>query len=389
MKPKNILKSFRVQNFKAIQDSRAVSLTPLTVFIGNNGSGKSSFIEAMETYQSIVMDGLDSAMQKWFGFEHVWNKRNMKQPKTKGKNSVSQASIRFAMNGRAEWGSYQTDLAISAKANFSKIWIQEENLDWPKGFMGRLQDGKAIVKDNKGKIVGLSEIIDSDRSALPRAFRNVIGGWQFLSLAPDPMGKPSAKKMASNGRPHLSRDGSNLAQYLLNIREQDSGAFDDIVETMRLVLDYAKSFEPIESQDIQRMIRIQMRESNFEIPGWLLSTGTIRILALLAVLRNPIPPPLIVVEEIENGLDPRTIHMILDEIREVVHSGQSQVILTTHSPYLLDLLPLQTLILVERENGGDPIFWRPSDSKEIVEWARQFAPGQLYTADRFKREVKP
>ena len=44
---------------------------------------------------------------------------------------------------------------------------------------------------------------------------------------------------------------------------------------------------------------------NFEVPGWLLSTGTLRIVALLACLRHPKPPPLLVVEEIENGLDPR------------------------------------------------------------------------------------
>ena len=50
------------------------------------------------------------------------------------------------------------------------------------------------------------------------------------------------------------------------------------------------------------------------VPGWLLSTGTLRILALLACLRHPDPPPLLVVEEIENGLDPRTIHLLVEEI---------------------------------------------------------------------------
>jgi len=39
--------------------------TPLTVFIGNNGSGKSSIIEALETFQSVVLNGLDEAMIPW------------------------------------------------------------------------------------------------------------------------------------------------------------------------------------------------------------------------------------------------------------------------------------------------------------------------------------
>ena len=48
------LQSVRVRNFKAIVDSKAVKLGPLTVFIGNNGSGKSSLVEALETYQTKI-----------------------------------------------------------------------------------------------------------------------------------------------------------------------------------------------------------------------------------------------------------------------------------------------------------------------------------------------
>ena len=174
----------------------------------------------------------------------------------------------------------------------------------------------------------------------------------------------------------------------MDVREKCAAVFDSIVESMKFVLDYAENFEPVETSEIQRMMYVRMREADFEIPGWLISTGTIRALALLAVLRHPDPSPLIVIEEIENGLDPRTLHMVLDEVREVVQSGRSQVILTTHSPYLLDLLPLQTVIFIERDHGGDPVFWRPSDNAAVQKWARDFAPGQLYTAGRFQRGVQ-
>lgn len=68
------LQSVRVRNFKAIVDSKSIKLGALTVFIGNNGSGKSSLIEALETYQAIVNYGLDVAMQRWMGIEHVRHK---------------------------------------------------------------------------------------------------------------------------------------------------------------------------------------------------------------------------------------------------------------------------------------------------------------------------
>ncbi|RKY21690.1 MAG: chromosome segregation protein SMC, partial [Planctomycetota bacterium] len=52
MKLKPSLLSFCLKNFKAVQNSKTIRFTPLTVFIGNNGSGKSSIVEAMETFQS-------------------------------------------------------------------------------------------------------------------------------------------------------------------------------------------------------------------------------------------------------------------------------------------------------------------------------------------------
>lgn len=116
------------------------------------------------------------------------------------------------------------------------------------------------------------------------------------------------------------------------------------------------------------------------MPDWLLSTGTLRVVALLACLRHPQPPPVLVVEEIENGLDPRTIHLVVEEIQAAIAHGKTQVIFTTHSPYLLDLLDLSHIVVVERIEG-QPTFKRP-DKKELAQWAKSFAPGRLYTMGR-------
>ena len=67
------LETVRIRHFKAVRDSGEISLTPLTVFIGNNGSGKSSLIEALETFQNVVTLGLDEAFLRWHGFGQVWN----------------------------------------------------------------------------------------------------------------------------------------------------------------------------------------------------------------------------------------------------------------------------------------------------------------------------
>ena len=386
MKAKNFLRGFRVQNFKAIRDSHPVMLTPLTVFIGNNGSGKSSLIEGLETYRNIVTEGLDVAMQQWLGFEYVLNKTTRRRTQFANDSQTLREPIRFAFNGRFPLGLARAEMTVTAKAGFSSILIENERFGLPDRILTRGSNGHCVM-EHESKSSRLSEIFEPGRSAIPKGMRDSVAQWQFLSLLPEPMGKPDAKKLATSGHLLLNKNGSNLAQYLLNIRAKDAAVFEGIVESMKFVVDYARNFEPVESTEIRRMMYIQMREADFEIPGWMLSTGTIRILALLAVLRNPEPPPLIVIEEIENGLDPRTLHLVLEEIHSAVRSGQSQVILTTHSPYFLDLVTLQTLVLVERENGGSPVFWRPSDSKEVQDWGKSFAPGQLYSMGRFKREA--
>jgi predicted ATPase len=91
-----------------------------------------------------------------------------------------------------------------------------------------------------------------------------------------------------------------------------------------------------------------------------------------------------VVEEIENGLDPRTLHLVVEEIRAAITAGTTQVILTTHSPYLLDLLDLSHIIVVEREEG-QPVFNRPN-AKELANWSKSFSPGQLYTMGNLTKE---
>ncbi len=79
------------------------------------------------------------------------------------------------------------------------------------------------------------------------------------------------------------------------------------------------------------------------------------------------------IEEVENGLDPRTIHLLVEEFRAAIAAKKTQIIVTTHSPYLLDLLDLSQIVVVERVDG-EPVFTRP-DKEQLREWSKSFAPG--------------
>jgi predicted ATPase len=398
-----MLQSFRLKNFKAVQDSGIVRFTPLTVFIGNNGSGKSSLVEGLETFQAIIEQGLDRAMQQWHGFEHIWNQAvSHKLLKPKEGRSYHSNPMSFDLQGKVQqtlWDAkkkldtsktvpFNALLEISAGPELKEIFIHREKIDLKNQakLITIRSRSFAEIPDNlfNRKLVSAGESVKDITNRRTKSLEDFILGWQFVSLTPQMMGSPTPQKR-TGGPARLAKDGSNVADYLLHIRRLDQAAFDGIVETLQYVLPFARDLQPALTSELERTVYLQLTEGNFKVPGWLLSTGTLRILALLALLRHPEPPPLIVIEEIENGLDPRTIHLIVEEIRNAVESGRIQVMLTTHSPYLLDLLDLSHIILVERVNG-QPTFTRPADQKSLQEWAKTFGPGRLYTMDRLSRK---
>ncbi len=399
------LESFRLKNFKAIRDSGLVRFRPLTVLIGDNGSGKSSLIEGLQTYQRIVTSGLDKAMQMWRGFEYIRNAAVSHADKVNNEGRACQASpIEFRVNHFTQHLQSHL-LTVTASPNEDKVFIFEEEvgIDGKGGGLTRNKEGKMFTPDGRRFGGGLTfpikfpisfglETLMEGASLISNLQHyldayHLIASWQFVRLNPHSMGDPRPQQR-TGGKIRLESDGSNIAEYLLDIRERDRGVFDDIIETLQYVLPYVRDLQPTLTSELERAVYLQMAEDNYKIPGWLLSTGTLRILALLALFRHPEPPPLIIIEEIENGLDPRTIHLIVEELRSLTEAGQTQVIATTHSPYLLDLLTLSHLVLVERVDG-QPVFSRPADEKALKEWAKDFGSGRLYTMNKLSHRERP
>jgi predicted ATPase len=358
------LQTARIRNFKAIRDSGTLRLSPLTVFIGNNGSGKSSIFEALEAFKTLVFDGVDAAMLPWHGFEHAWNKLAQKTGVRKGffytdyKNEMS-----FQVKGQA------CNEPFCAQMNMA---TKDDAVDHVVG--------KYFSAINRGKLTEQKFHLSPDLSIEELHIKEMVKGWQFLNLAPQEMTVPRPKRR-TKGHVELAKNGENIAEYMQCIYEKDTDAFNGIIEAMKRVLPYAADIRPRITTGLEKKVYLELVETGMtdKLPGWLFSTGTVRILALLATLRHPQPPSVVFVEEIENGLDPQTLQLLVEEIRYFVQSGTGQVVLTTHSPYLLDLLPLSSLIVVERGKDGAPRFTRPADQKELEAWAKSFAPGKLYT----------
>ncbi len=401
MANKLALKSFRLKNFKAIRDSGVVRFSPLTVLIGDNGSGKSSLVEGLQTYQRIVTDGLDEAMQMWRGFECAANPP-LEYGDFTTEHSPKVNPIEFELSGlivssisqKAGSSNYRTIMKVNREPRAELIFIEKEIVYYKRRkVLERHSDGILQIINKKMRFgIRPDRAIISDRGMYYYAevftknddrfdvlrMTEIKFDWQFVTLNPWLMGEPRPIQR-TGGVIRLRSDGSNIAEYLHDIVQRYPDTFDGLLEALQYVLPYMRDLKPVLTDILGRQMHLEMTEADFKVMGWLLSTGTLRILALLALFRHPDPPPLIVIEEIENGLDPRTIQLIVEEIRSVVESGRSQVIVTTHSPYLLDLLDLSDIVVVERTEDHGPVFFRPGDKPELERWAENFSPGRLYT----------
>ncbi len=114
----------------------------------------------------------------------------------------------------------------------------------------------------------------------------------------------------------------------------------------------------------------------FPIPAWMLSEGTRRITALFALLVRDPPPSLLCIEEIENGLDPWALLTVLRHLQSAADRG-IQVIVTTHSPWLLDHVEIDAILHVQR-TAGETRYERFAD-RAAVKALQGLAPaGAIY-----------
>jgi predicted ATPase len=369
--PKLPLQAFRLRNFKAVRDSGEVHFTPLTVLIGKNGSGKSSLIEALETFQNVIQQGIDDAFIPWKGFESVWNKAVSHKPTEDQVGKISPSNpMEFEAVGLTDAIPFQGKIEINKDEKRDQIFITNQDFDTPL---------------NPPKVEKSKEMAP-EFHVRDLAWHRFVYKWQFISLEPSRMLEPKPQRRSLR-EIRLAKDGSNIAQYLQSIADTEPTALEGIVEALKAVLPYADDLRPAITSELERNVYLTLTEKGLKEPlgGWLLSQGTLRILALFAVLRHPKPPSVVFIEELENGLDFRTVQMLVEEIRQFVNGTGRQVVVTTHSPYLLDLVPLSQVVLVTRKAKG-PSFWRPTESKELREWAEDYGPGSLFTMGRLQQK---
>jgi hypothetical protein len=203
----------------------------------------------------------------------------------------------------------------------------------------------------------------------------------------------------SSRRFRMESTGFGLALCLDDILGYDRDRFIEMERRFRAIFPQVKSIKLIPepaykgASDATQMVPTLNRSDGkgiyFEFVGSTklvsasqVSDGMLLVLAYLAVLNLPEPPRVILIEEPENGIHPKRLEDVLRIVRDLVgEQKQSQVIMTTHSPYVVDLFEPQSVSLCQKGPDGCVTARRLSESKKVRDQLDVFSLGEIWTAE--------
>lgn len=400
-----MIEKISITNFKAIEHCLNLPVQPFTAFIGNNGSGKSSVMEALRTLHLCLTKNIEDAFNIWGGLDKVRNYHALQDEASVSQFGFKQKHkpITFWIQCKLNEKVYEYQVAINLSLNSDYYVVENEELHCDGTVLFATNaidnDGNSFCQlyaaqneekeyTHKSNILLLS-LRDGNPFLLHEdvaAFQQYVSNWQFLYLNAHDMGKPVQQNRLTK-QIRLEYDGRNIAEYILWIRSQGEEYLQSLVRKMIFVLPYIKQIQPNIQETFNREVELLLHETHDKstpLPGWLLSSGTLRILALLSMFDTPQKPSVLFVDEIENGLDPRTIGLLLNEIRNETTTAGMQVIITTHSPYLLDLLPIESIITTEKQVDFCK-YHIPATEERLKVWIEKFTPGRLFITGKFSR----
>ncbi len=336
-----------LRNYKSIA-ACDVSLGSLTYLVGPNGSGKSNFIDALHLVRDALMGSLDNALNERGGLSEV-RRRSSGHPTNFG------IRLEFVLrNGQA--GRYAFNVGALSGGGYE---VQTEEC-----VLGGMGKGPYFRLD-RGRLIATSEAtfpaVTADRLALVSAsglsaFRpvfNALTAMGFYNLNPKlirELQKPQDGRL-------LKPAGENIASVIGHLERTAPDAMQIIQEYLQVVVPMVHGVErkqvgPMETLDFRQDMAGAKHPWRFLAQN--MSDGTLRALGVLTALfqgNRDYSPSLIGIEEPETALHPAASAALREALQRA--SERTQVIVTSHSPDLLDnsSIPVDSLLAVVAEAG--------------------------------------
>ncbi len=218
--------------------------------------------------------------------------------------------------------------------------------------------------------------LPEDESKFPMALwvkRVLMEGVERVALNAAAMRSPSQPGAPMRFLP----DGSNLPWVVEELRAKAPERFGHWIAHVRTALPDLKSVKTIERPEDRHRYLVVEFENGLSAPSWVVSDGTLRLLALTLLAYLPDAHGIYLVEEPENGIHPRAVETVYQSLSSVY---EAQVLCASHSPVVLSLAQPRELLCFAKDEDGATDIVRGDQHPRLRDWKGSLDLGTLFAA---------
>ena len=372
------IEGIRLRNYRSFRDASIEGMPSLCVFLGANGTGKSTLFGVFGFLQDAMLTSVRRAVQSRGGLSEI---------RSRGVAATQPVRIelrfKFDIAKRERLVTYFVEIGERS----GRPVVEREVLRYKRGEYGapfhfldfRNGKGSAITNEEDfdkpdEELSREEQQVDEDALAISglgqfarfkaaNALRKLIEDWQVSDLH---ITEARGVKSSVGYDEHLSASGDNLQLVARNIHENHPEIFREILEKMHRRIPGLAEVVPMLTEDSRLLL--QFRDGAFEDPfiDRFVSDGTMKMFAYLVLLHDPEPHPLLCVEEPENQLHPRLLEELAEEFRAYSQRG-GQVLVSTHSPDFVNALKTEEVFWLVKHRGYTSIA-RARDDRQVVSY---------------------
>lgn len=375
------LRQVKLRNYKSIGKC-ALSLRPLTVLVGRNGSGKSNFLDALRFVADGLQTSLDHAIKSRGGIDDV-RRRSAGHPR----NFAIELEIVLPEWQVARYGfeiAGRKDGGFAVKRERLRVYHGTgrplASYDRIEGAVTASFDQMPPVVEDRLYLVNAAGLQDF------RSAYDALASMGFYNINPEAMKelqKPDAGEL-------LHSDGANIASVVARLGTDQEPTLGRIRDYLMTIVPDITGVERISlgpRETLQFRQRIEGSEHPWKFYASSMSDGTLRALgALVAVVQlagRKRRVSLVGIEEPETALHPAAAGALVSALREVTE--KTQVLLTSHSADLLDEIDLDSdgLVVVQAQGGTTQLGPVDAASREAIR-RHLYSPGELLRMDQLQ-----
>ncbi|MGA2066024.1 MAG: AAA family ATPase [Thermoguttaceae bacterium] len=388
------LSRFGVKNYKCLGEID-IPLTPIHVLIGQNDAGKTSLLEAMDALCSYARRPNDVFPRPWSGRELVFHRAAEPTLEFWGEWSEMDGN---ASGAQPSSPSVRTRLVFKLPAEGTNCRLAAEGVAIPEDSREASETKRlpgATVKDGWVGVDTAPGHPFQGGEALGRAHLRLFKSQlsrpaHMYALNARAMRAPAALDYRRRFR--MGPDGFGLPTLLDDILGHDGRRFGELTEEFCHYFQQFRHLRIVQSEvagsggtvQTGKGIVLETKSGN-DVRAQQASDGAILFLGLLALSYLPEPPALLLIEEPENGVYPIRLAKVIELLKSLICRAERpafpQIILSTHSPYVLSLFAPEEVTFLSRPPGDPdgPVRARPlRDAPNIRE---RLAGGEFYLGE--------